>query len=293
MVWFLSTWHHLTEVYHRLAISYRRRQPIELGLRQLVPPVKQRLPRHGGRRDVVPRPSRLHALSDEERPPPSPRTDRLDPARHLPFVVDGATSEVEAAVPLEPAVRVLRSHPTLPLPEGEVVAALDAVFVDALAVDGRNDRAVDVESFEPVGGEFEVDAFGEARSGRLGDDGPEVGAAERSRAKYLVGGEVGTELRMGREREAPLDVAFGEGLPPLRGTSVVVVGPVRDSGDDASVRDPGGSKVRVVGPRGGGASREARSAPAALHGAAQNAEGGDGRGSARTKEHGEVKSQDY
>ena len=136
--------------------------------------MKQSLPRHRGRRRIVPRGALLDALADQERSPPALVADRLDPARHLPVVVVAPPPQVEATVPLKPPVGILRPHPALVLPKIQVVAALDAVLVNLLAIFFGSDQTRHVDIFKPIEREFEVDADGKAALGGLGGDGPVV-----------------------------------------------------------------------------------------------------------------------
>src|SRR5579863_6581891 len=151
------------------------------------------------------------------------------PASDLPRIfLEEAAPEVVAAIPLEPAARILGRDPTLLAPDPERLARIDAEEIErGVAALGREPGAA-----EPVGRKF-ASAVGH------------VLAAEHAQAQHLLGRELRLELGVevpahGRRQPiaiTPLHHVSDEDRARLhRRTRVAVATSVTSGGSNASSR---------------------------------------------------------
>eukprot|EP00232_Nephroselmis_pyriformis_P022910 CAMPEP_0182864900 /NCGR_PEP_ID=MMETSP0034_2-20130328/7407_1 /TAXON_ID=156128 /ORGANISM="Nephroselmis pyriformis, Strain CCMP717" /LENGTH=360 /DNA_ID=CAMNT_0024997173 /DNA_START=26 /DNA_END=1108 /DNA_ORIENTATION=- len=208
---------HVTYCMHACILLHGRlpRHGLVVLLRELVPPVQQRLADHRGHHRVVVRPPLLEALVDERAlPPPLGAADPVPPP-DLPLVVIRTPAQVEPRVPLEPTPGVLGVNPPVLLPVHLVLPRLDPVAIGPQVVPSAQVHVLR-QPREPVLRVLLVrharDALGVLDPG-LAPPRVEVAAPEDARMDHLPRGEVWLELWVVRELEAAVLVAR-DGLPP-------------------------------------------------------------------------------
>merc|ERR1719229_571468 len=98
--------------------------------------------------------SSAHDLRNQVVPPATGEASASRPAPDLAFVIRRSPALEITAVPLEPAVRVLRNDPPAGLPHLEASSALHSVAVLSLAVSRAGHLGFYGQAFQPIRGQL-------------------------------------------------------------------------------------------------------------------------------------------
>merc|ERR1719494_498874 len=107
---------------------------VKIFLSENISPMLEGLAHHRADPEVVEGGSSLDTFRDQVVFPPAFWTSTLGPPSHLSLIIFSPPSLVEAAIPLEPAIRILLVHPTTVLPLLQAGPTLHLVLVDRVVV---------------------------------------------------------------------------------------------------------------------------------------------------------------